>query len=215
MNRAYQHMTPFNKRGGYFPEYLVYDGGPLDEDGLQDGVVTYTTYWGTGPLEIEGIGEHITLNLGQEVPEGIPDLVYSHLDSKNANADVASHILLYTYGHRDAATGVIEPISPGAHLHVNPGETLKLNVAYGYENEDFDIRTLGKQPRLSVGGVGYTQSGASGSTNVHFHGTNVVSDGYGDNVKVEFTDDWKQVIKIPESHHLGLSWFRSSLVYYS
>ena len=200
-------MAPFNKRGGYFPEYLVYDGGPLDEDGVQDGVVTYTTYWGTGPLEIDGVGEHIKLNLGQEVPDGIDDFVYSHIDSKNSNADVASHILLYTYGHRDAETGVIEPISPGAHLHVNPGETLKLNVVYGYENEDFDIRTLGKQPRLSVGGVGYTQSGASGSTNIHFHGTNVVSDGYADNVKVEYTDDWEQVIKIPKSHHLGLSWW--------
>ena len=26
-------MEPFKNKGGYFPEYLVYDGGPLDEDG--------------------------------------------------------------------------------------------------------------------------------------------------------------------------------------
>ena len=200
-------MSPFKKRGGFFPEYFVYDGGPLDEDGVKDGVVTYTTYWGTGPLSVPGVGEHVQGVLGQEVPEGVPEVVYSHIDNKNINADVASHILLYTYGHRNSSTGEIEPISPGAHLHVEPGDQLKLNVVYGYENSDFDIRTLGKQPRLSVGGVGYTQSGASGSTNVHFHGTNVTSDGFGDNVKVEYTEDWEQVIKIPKSHHLGLSWW--------
>ena len=200
-------MSPFKKRGGFFPEYFVYDGGPLDEDGVKDGVVTYTTYWGTGPLSVPGVGEHVQGVLGQEVPEGVPEVVYSHIDNKNINADVASHILLYTYGHRNSSTGEIEPISPGAHLHVEPGDQLKLNVVYGYENSDFDIRTLGKQPRLSVGGVGYTQSGASGSTNIHFHGTNVTSDGFGDNVKVEYTEDWEQVIKIPKSHHLGLSWW--------
>ncbi len=200
-------MAPFKKRGGFFPEYLVYDGGPLDEDGVKDGVVTYTTYWGTGPISVPGIGQHVKNVLGTEVPKGTPEVVYSHIDSKNANSDVASHILLYTYGHRNSATNEIEPISPGAHLHVEPGDQLKLNVVFGYENSDFDIRSLGKQPRLSVGGVGYTQSGAAGSTNVHFHGTNVISDGFGDNVKVEYTEDWEQVIKIPKSHHQGLSWW--------
>jgi hypothetical protein len=55
-------MALFKKRGGFFPEYLVYDGGPLDEDGKKDGVVTYTTFWGTGPLTIEGIGEYVRGN---------------------------------------------------------------------------------------------------------------------------------------------------------
>ena len=40
--------------------------------------------------------------------------------------------------------------------------------------EDFDIRSLKKSPVLKVGGVGYTDSGASGSTNIHLHGTNVL-----------------------------------------
>ena len=39
-------MALFEKRGGYFPEFLVYDGGLLDEDGKKDGVVTYTTLGG-------------------------------------------------------------------------------------------------------------------------------------------------------------------------
>ena len=146
-------MVLFGKRGGFFPEYLVYDGGPLDEDGVKDGVVTYTTFWGTGPLEIEGIGEYVRETLGQEVPSDVPDVLYSYVDSNAQNSDIASHVLLYTYGHADPETGQIEPISPGAHLHVEPGEKLDINVIYGYEStEDFDIRSLKKNPVLKVGG---------------------------------------------------------------
>ena len=201
-------MDLFEKRGGFFPEYLVYDGGPLDEDGKKDGVVTYTTFWGTGPLEIEGIGEYVRETLGQEVPLDVPDILYSYVDSNAQNSDVASHVLLYTYGHADPETGQIEPISPGAHLHVEPGEKLDINVIYGYEStQDFDIRSLKKKPVLKVGGVGYTDSGASGSTNIHLHGTNVTSDGYGDNVKAEYSDNFNVSYKFPKSHNLGLQWW--------
>jgi hypothetical protein len=87
--------------------------------------------------------------LGQDVPSGVPDILYSHVDSKAQKSDVASHVLLYTYGHADPKTGQIEPISPGAHLHVEPGEKLDINVIYGYEStNDFDIRSLKKKPVL-------------------------------------------------------------------
>lgn len=201
-------MTLFEKTGGYFPEYLVYDGGPLDEDGKKDGVVTYTAYWGTGPLKIPGIGEYARKTLGQDVPDSVEDILYSHIDGGAQLNDVASHILLYTYGHADAETGEIEPISPGAHLHVEPGEQLDLNVIYGYDTtEDFDIRSLKKLPVLKVGGVGFIDSGAAGSTNIHIHGSNVPSDGFGDNVKAEWSDNWKQSFKFPKSHHHGLQWW--------
>ena len=201
-------MALFEKRGGYFPEYLVYDGGPLDEDGKKDGVVTYTTYWGTGPLSIDGIGDYVRERLGQDVPSGVPDILYSHVDSKAQESDVASHVLLYTYGHADPDTGKIEPISPGSHLHVEPGQKLDINVIYGYDStDDFDIRTLKKKPVLKVGGVGFIDSGAAGSTNLHLHGTNVASDGYGDNVKAEYSDNFKVSYKFPKSHNLGLQWW--------
>ena len=201
-------MAPFEKRGGFFPEYLVYDGGPLDEDGKKDGVVTYTTYWGTGPLSIPGIGDYVRDTLGQDVPSAVPDLLYSHVDGGAQESDVASHVLLYTYGHADPETGKIEAISPGSHLHVEPGEKLDINVIYGYESSnDFDIRTLKKKPVLKVGGVGFIDSGAAGSTNLHLHGTNVASDGYGDNVKAEYSDNFKVSYKFPKSHNLGLQWW--------
>ena len=201
-------MALFKKRGGFFPEYLVYDGGPLDEDGKKDGVVTYTTFWGTGPLSIEGIGDYVRETLGQDVPSGVPDVLYSHVDSKAQKSDVASHVLLYTYGHADPETGEIEPISPGAHLHVEPGEKLDINVIYGYEStNDFDIRSLKKKPVLKVGGVGFIDSGAAGSTNLHLHGTNVASDGFGDNVKAEYSNNFKVSYKFPKSHNLGLQWW--------
>jgi hypothetical protein len=41
----------------------------------------------------------------------------------------------------------------------------------------------------------------------HLHGTNVASDGFGDNVKAEYSDNFKVSYKFPKSHNLGLQWW--------
>ena len=91
-----------------------------------------TPLFGDGPLEIEGIGEYVERPWARSSLD-VPDVLYSYVDSNAQNSDIASHVL-HTYGHADPETGQIEPISPGAHLHVEPGEKLDINVIYGYES---------------------------------------------------------------------------------
>ena len=201
-------VIPVELRGSYFPEYYVYDGGPGDEDGRRDGTLTYTTYFGNGPIQIPGLSNYVKDVLGLPFPlteSTKNNLLYSFEDYNNQGKDTYSPVYLYTYGHRDES-GEIHADSPGAHLALNPGESLKLITRFPNGSA-----TIGKYPAASTAGVAFIDSGGTGSTNTHFHGLNVSPKGYGDNVDIESRSDFENIIKIPKSHHEGLSWWHPHL----
>jgi len=187
------------RRGPFFPEYYVYDGGPGDDDGVVNGQVTYTTYFGSGPFSIPGLGRYISSVLGLPFPGGTPDLLYSFEDLPNQGRNTYAPVYLYSYNHFDPRTGAIEAVSPGAMIQLNPGEKLTLNTRMQVD--------IGKFPRVSTSGVAFMEGGGAGSTNMHFHGGNVSPKGYGDNVDIESRSDFINAIKLPVSHHEGLSWW--------
>jgi FtsP/CotA-like multicopper oxidase with cupredoxin domain len=192
-------FIPKSLRGGYFPEYYVYDGGPGDEDGKVNGEIVYDNYFLAGPFSIPGLGGYIRDVLGQTFPASTPDVLHSFLDVNNQDSDVYSAVYLYAYGHFDEKTGRIESVSPGAMLHINPGDKLTINTNYMVD--------IGKFPESLVGGVAFIEGGGAGSTNMHFHGTNSSPKGYGDNVDFEARADFTNSIKLPKSHHEGLNWW--------
>lgn len=201
-------VLPDSLKGGFFPKYYVYDGGPGDEDGKRDGTLTYTTYFGNGPVRIPGLSRYLRDVLGLPFPNNAfteSDYLYSFEDYDNQGKDVFSPVYLYTYGHRDSS-GDIDIESPGAHLVVNPGETLKLTTKFPDGQA-----VISKHPAASTAGVAFIDSGATGSTNTHFHGLNVSPKGYGDNVDIENRTDYVNSIKLPKSHHEGLSWWHPHL----
>ena len=61
-------VLPDSLKGGFFPKYYVYDGGPGDEDGKRDGTLTYTTYFGNGPVRIPGLSRYLRDVLGLPFP---------------------------------------------------------------------------------------------------------------------------------------------------
>ena len=75
----------------------MYDGGPLDEDGKKDIVVTYTTYWGTAPLSIDGIPDCVRQRLGQNVPSGVPDILYSQIGTHEGSFAIPARALTATW----------------------------------------------------------------------------------------------------------------------
>ena len=203
---------PANLRGPFFSEYYVYDGGPGDEDGVVNGEVHYTTYFGKGPFHIKGLKNYVVNNLGVPVPSNgdtEAELLYSFEDINNQNRDTYSPVYLYSYGHRDAQTGTIHQDSPGAMIQLNPGQKLVITTKFTDINLD-------KSPQVVTSGVAFMEGGGAGSTNMHFHGTNVSPKGYGDNVDIEYntllfpdleTKGATNVIKLPQSHNEGLSWW--------
>lgn len=192
-------VIPDLLRGPYFPEYYVYDGGPGDEDGVKNGELVYTSYFANGPFSIPGIGEYIRNVLGQPFPSAVPDILYSFEDVANQGNDTYAPVYLYGFGHFDEKTGRIESISPGAMLQVDPGEKLTINTKFNVD--------IGKFPEALTGGVAFLEGGGAGSTNMHFHGTNSSPKGFGDNVDIEARTDFTSSIKLPKSHHEGLSWW--------
>ncbi|MFM7085451.1 MAG: multicopper oxidase domain-containing protein [Cyanobium sp.] len=194
---------PSRLRGPFFSEYYVYDGGPGDDDGQRNGVVAYTTYFGSGPYYIEGLGDYVRSVLGYPVPEGTPDLLHSFEDPRNQNRATYSPVYLYSFDHLDAKSGTLEAVSPGAMIQLNPGEKLKLTTKL--------LIDIDKYPEVVTGGVAFMEGGGAGSTNMHFHGSNSSPKGYGDNVDIENRrDSQKQFvnsIKLPVSHHEGLAWW--------
>ena len=203
---------PAALRGPFFSEYYVYDGGPGDEDGAVNGEVHYTTYFGQGPFHIKGLKNYVVNTLGVPVPSNADtdaELLYSFEDINNQNRDTYSPVYLYSYGHLDAETGILHQDSPGAMIQLNPGQKLVITTKFS----DLD---LDKSPEVVTSGVAFMEGGGAGSTNMHFHGTNVSPKGYGDNVDIEYntllfpdleTEGSKNVIKLPKSHHEGLSWW--------
>lgn len=194
---------PARLRGPFFPEYYVYDGGPGDDDGKRNGVVEYTTYFGSGPFQIKGLGDYVANVLGVPVPSGTPDLLHSFEDLNNQNRPTYSPVYLYSYNHFDEESGQVEAVSPGAMIQLNPGEKIKLTTKLQID--------IDKYPEVLTGGVAFMEGGGAGSTNMHFHGTNSSPKGYGDNVDIENRrENQKQfvnTIKLPISHHEGLAWW--------
>jgi FtsP/CotA-like multicopper oxidase with cupredoxin domain len=197
-------FVPKALRGEFFPEYYVYDGGPGDQDGSKNGVLSYTTYMGNGPFRIEGLSSYVRDVLGLQFPDNAntaADLLYSFEDRKNKKDGVYAPVFLYSYGHKDSSGSIIFD-SPGAHLALDPGQTLKLRTRFSS-----GIRSIGKSPATATSGVAFMESGGAGSTNTHFHGLNTSPKGYGDNVDVENRDVYINSIKVPRSHNQGLSWW--------
>ncbi|MBW0166987.1 MAG: multicopper oxidase domain-containing protein [Vulcanococcus sp.] len=197
-------FVPQSLRGGFFPKYYVYDGGPDDEDGFANGILSYTTYFGNGPFHIDGISSYIRNVLGLQFPDNAntrSDLLYSFEDINNQGKDFYSPVYLYSYGHKDPS-GSIHFDSPGAHLALDPGQTLKLTTKFSS-----DVKSIGKHPATATSGVAFMESGGAGSTNTHYHGLNTSPKGYGDNVDIENREDYINSIKVPKSHHEGLSWW--------
>lgn len=190
---------PERLRGSFFPEYYVYDGSPEDEDGVVNGEVVYTSYFGSGPYKIPGLGNYINNVLGIPFPANTPDLLYSFEDLPNQNRSTYSPVYLYSFNHVNRATGELEAVSPGAMIQVNPGQKLTLNTEL--------LIDIKKFPEVVTGGVAFMEGGGAGSTNMHFHGLNVSPKGYGDNVDIESRSDFSNQIKIPISHPSGLSWW--------
>jgi FtsP/CotA-like multicopper oxidase with cupredoxin domain len=197
-------FVPKSLRGGFFPKYYVYDGGPDDQDGSRNGVLSYTTYIGNGPFRIDGLSSYVRNVLGLQFPENprtIDDLLYSFEDRKNEKSGVYAPVFLYSYGHKDSS-GSINFDSPGAHLALDPGQTLKLKTKFSSS-----IKSIGKSPATVTSGVAFMESGGAGSTNTHFHGLNTSPKGYGDNVDIENRENYINSIKVPRSHNEGLSWW--------
>jgi len=197
-------FVPESLRGAFFPKYYVYDGGPDDEDGIKNGIINYTNYFGNGPFRIAGLSSFVENVLGLRFPTNdntSNELLFSYEDLNNQNKSTYSPVYLYSYGHLDS-TGLVDFDSPGSHIALDPGQTLNLVTKFFG-----DVKSIHKHPATSTSGVAFMESGGAGSTNTHFHGLNVSPKGYGDNVDIENRSDYTNTIKVPKSHHEGLSWW--------